>query len=406
MGLSPILIVEDTDFSRLMLERQVQQLGYQSIAVKDGLEAWEVLQNEPINFIITDWMMPRLDGIRLCERVRGANLARYVYIILLTTKGDKSDLITGIEAGADDFMVKPFNPMELKVKIFAGERVLNYEKTLVSRNEELHKANVELSRTYGVIQENLKLAADFQEALLPEKTSLVDGILFESLFVPCEFVAGDIFNFFKLDDNGVVFYLLDVAGHGVAAAMLSFTLSHLIMPMPFGARGMEQPHEPDFLNLNDPVKLARDLNNMFLDRSDDQQYFTMIYGMIDLRRKRVRFTRAGHPPLVYLPAGGEAVSMGKGGLPMGLFPDIELEVEELDYRPGDRIFVYSDGVTECKNSEGARYSLDGLQARITQSRTASLSQTIQRIYQDLRNWKQSSKFEDDISILAIEFPKD
>lgn len=399
MGISPILIVEDTAFSRLMLERQIQRLGYESISAKDGIEAWEILQRQPINFVITDWLMPHLDGIALCERVREAKLARYVYIILLTTKGDKSDLIAGIEAGADDFMVKPFHPMELKVKISAGERVLSYEKALVNRNEEL-------SRTYGVIQENLKLAGDFQGALLPDKTSTLDGILFETLFVPCEFVAGDIFNFFKLDDL-VVFYLLDVAGHGVAAAMLSFTLSHLIMPMPFGTRGLGlEAREPDFLDLKDPEKLARDLNHMFQVRSDDQQYFTMIYGIIDVRRKRVRFTQAGHPPLVYLPADGEAVSLGSGGFPMGLFSRIELEIHEFAYRGGDRIIVYSDGVTECKNPRGERYSLEGLLAMVNQTRQQSLNDTIHLIHQDLRGWNQSKKFEDDLSILAIEFPPD
>ena len=398
MGLSRILIVEDTEFPREMLARQLTQMGYDVVAACNGDEAWDLIQRENINFIITDWMMPRLNGIELCRRIRSASLSRYIYIILLTSKGENRDLIAGMEAGADDFMVKPYNPSELKVRVRAGERVLQYEKTMIERNIKLGQANQELSRAYGVIRKNLKLAGKLHEALLPLETSTLGDIHFESLFVPCEFVAGDIFNFFKLKEGMVIFYLLDVAGHGIPAAMLSFTLSHYITPVPF-----REGSETNFLDFADPIRLAEELNHMFEQRSDGQQYFTLVYGTIDLATQHIQFTQAGHPPLIHLPAGGQAEARGEGGFPMGLFPDVTFDLNEFRYQDGDRIFIYSDGVTECFNPAKKPYTLDRLLEKINETRDQPLKDALRAIKDDLTRWRQSDEFEDDLSLLAFEF---
>ncbi|CAM2065149.1 SpoIIE family protein phosphatase [Sulfidibacter corallicola] len=403
MALSRILIVEDTPFPRAILQRQLMQMGYEVIAVADGTEAWEVMQNEPINFVITDWLMPRMSGIELCRRIRREGFSRYVYIILLTAKGDKNDLIAGLEAGADDFMVKPCNPLELKVKVLAGERVLKYEKTLVDQNRKLELAHQQISEQFATTANNLKLAAKFQKALLPMESATIDQMKFESMFVPCEVVAGDFFNFFKINEEKTAFFLLDVAGHGIPAAMLSFTLSHVISPLPFPPDAQHLGHTGyGFLDFTHPTHLASRLNQIFEVRSDGQQYFTMVYGVIDLAMEQVLFTQAGHPPIIYLPYEGEPCTIGEGGFPMGIFPNTDFDIYSFDFRPGDRLYLYSDGVTGCFDPDGQSYSTERFMDLLAHHRRGSLREGLVKLKQALIEWRGSDQFEDDLSVLAVE----
>lgn len=403
MALSRILIVEDTPFPRAILQRQLQQMGYEVIAASDGTEAWEILQNETINFVITDWLMPNMNGIELCRRIRQHDFPRYIYIILLTAKGDKNDLIAGLEAGADDFMVKPCNPLELKVKVLAGDRVLKYEKTLVDQNRKLEKAHQQISEQFETTANNLRLAAKFQKALLPTESATIDDIRFESMFVPCEVVAGDFFNFFKLNEQRTAFFLLDVAGHGIPAAMLSFTLSHVISPDPFQAQGGAIGHTTyGYLDFNNPVALASRLNQIFEVRSDGQQYFTMVYGIIDKAMEEVYFTQAGHPPIIYLPHDGEPRLVGDGGFPMGVFPDTLFDVYSCPFRHGDRLFVYSDGVTTCFNPKDEPFSTERFMRILDRNRHNPLREGLLVTKEELHEWRLSDQFEDDLSVLAIE----
>lgn len=122
-----ILIVDDELVSRKKVEKLIQILGHETLMAKDGIEGWETWQNERTRMVITDWIMPGMDGLELCKKIREAQGGRYTYVIMVTSKEAVSDLITGMEAGADDFITKPFVKAELAVRIRAGERILSFE---------------------------------------------------------------------------------------------------------------------------------------------------------------------------------------------------------------------------------------------------------------------------------------
>ncbi|MDX2510641.1 MAG: diguanylate cyclase [Desulfobacterales bacterium] len=127
-----ILIAEDDPISRRILEANLLEWGYEVMVASDGGEAWEIIQQpESPNLIISDWMMPRMDGLALCREIRNMEKSEYIYFIILTAKGEKKDIIEGLEAGADDFLVKPFNHEELKCRIRIGERILNLEERIL-----------------------------------------------------------------------------------------------------------------------------------------------------------------------------------------------------------------------------------------------------------------------------------
>jgi len=127
-----ILIAEDDPISRRVLEAHLLEWGYEVVVASDGGEAWEIIQQpESPSLIISDWMMPRMDGLALCREIRTMEKSEYIYFIILTAKGEKKDIIEGLEAGADDFLTKPFNREEMKYRIRIGERIINLERRIL-----------------------------------------------------------------------------------------------------------------------------------------------------------------------------------------------------------------------------------------------------------------------------------
>lgn len=125
-----ILIAEDDLISRRMLQKTLEDLGYSVVSAENGLQAWDIIQKGQIKFVIADWMMPVLDGVELCRKIRLMNEAGYIYFILLTGKDKKEDIIQGLDAGADDYITKPFESEELRVRVMTGVRILDLEKSL------------------------------------------------------------------------------------------------------------------------------------------------------------------------------------------------------------------------------------------------------------------------------------
>lgn len=146
-----ILIAEDEKISRRILEMALTKASYDVGAVEDGVKALESIQKEVPDMLITDWMMPELDGLELCRRIRGLDLSSYVYIILLTALTQKEKIIEGLDAGADDYVTKPFERTELLARVRAGERVIRLEKSLRQKNKELSEALAQVKQLKGLL---------------------------------------------------------------------------------------------------------------------------------------------------------------------------------------------------------------------------------------------------------------
>jgi diguanylate cyclase (GGDEF)-like protein len=135
-----ILIAEDDPVSRRLLEATLRKWGYQVVVCIDGSTAWQAFQQpDAPSLAILDWMMPGMDGVQVCREVRQRPEAPYVYVILLTAKHQKADVITGLEAGADDYVVKPFDANELRMRLRAGQRILDLQDELIFAREELRE---------------------------------------------------------------------------------------------------------------------------------------------------------------------------------------------------------------------------------------------------------------------------
>jgi DNA-binding response OmpR family regulator len=142
-----VLIAEDDPVSRRLLQTYLQKWGYEVAAAENGADAWRLFETAEFPVVITDWMMPEIDGLELIRRVRTVPRSAYVYAVLLTARSQKEDLVEGMEAGADDFLTKPFDRDELRVRLRAAERIIRLEHSLAEQNRALREAQAALDQT-------------------------------------------------------------------------------------------------------------------------------------------------------------------------------------------------------------------------------------------------------------------
>jgi DNA-binding response OmpR family regulator len=146
------LIADDDRGGSLMLSTMLKRWGFEVLSAHDGNTAWNLLQTEPrASIAILDWMMPEVDGPELCRRIRMEDSLKHMYVLLLTSRDTRADLIAGLDAGADDYLVKPFDPDELRARVHVGLRVLSLQERLAQRVQELQEALSQVKQLHGLL---------------------------------------------------------------------------------------------------------------------------------------------------------------------------------------------------------------------------------------------------------------
>jgi sigma-B regulation protein RsbU (phosphoserine phosphatase) len=311
----------------------------------------------------------------------------------------------GKPAGSVHILRDVTRQKRLEAQVEESKRILRLKKDLEERNQKLRESNDKLRQAYSVIKKDLEAGARIQSSLIPQAATTICGVRFDSIFLPSSFVAGDIYNYFRLDENCIGFYVLDVAGHGIPAAMLSVTLSRALSPEGNEDSPLKQfltSQEPPYYRLINPAMVVKALNKRFQADPDTMQYFTMIYGMIDTRDGGMVMTLAGHPPPILVQRGTTAMPIGTGGYPVGMLSHVDFEEERIRLGKGDRLFLYSDGITECANNKGEQYSAQRLTRFLEEGQNLSLRELMKKLEARLHQWRAIEEFGDDITLLAME----
>jgi len=395
-GCMKILIAEDDMVSRKVLQRTLEKWGYNVDAAEDGMEALELYRQGGYSILITDWMMPRLDGVQLVEQVRGIDSKDYVYIIMLTAKSAKYEFIEAMEAGADDFLSKPLDREELRVRLQAARRVIDLERQLSKQNEKLTENNVRMKH-------DLEAAARIQVSLLPDSPPPLDDYEIDWRFNPCDELAGDIFNVFNLDEEMMGLYLLDVSGHGVSAALLAVTLSRLLSPVMDTASLLKSRlKEEPWYQLTEPIEVANQLNKRFQLDPKNSQYFTLIYGLLNKVTGELRYISAGHPAIIHLSKENGGKIVDAPGIPIGIMENSVFEEYRLQLEPGDRFYIYSDGIAEAENLQSEQFGTVRLMETLQEGMSSSLGNSIETMLHKVEKWCGHRSIGDDVSVLAME----
>ncbi|MGH7170348.1 MAG: protein kinase domain-containing protein [Gemmataceae bacterium] len=384
-----ILIADDHELSRFKLQNDLEKWGHEVTVAEDGEQAWELFQKKPYAIVITDWMMPKMDGLELVKMIRAAQRLDYVYIIMLTAKAEKHDIVAGMGAGADDFLTKPFHRDELQVRLRAGIRITNL-------NRELHETNRRLQR-------GREAAAQIQRSFLPMLKPRIAGYDFAWNHKPCAELGGDMFNIVALDEKYVGLYVLDVTGEGVPAALLATTLSRVLFPTSDGTSVLfERSADGSTTRVREPSEVAQELNRRF-GTQEGRQFFTLAYGVLNLESRTFQFTSAGQPPLLHQRAGASPRMLDVEGSAIGMAPDgADFPQRSVQLEAGDRVLLYSDGLPDTLRGDGEVFGAARLLESVQRLSQQSLESLIRSLMEELRDWHGGAEFNDDVSILAFE----
>lgn len=385
-----LLVVDDNEMNRDMLTRRLLRRGFTVITAADGEEALGTIAAHSFDVIILDITMPRVDGMEVLRRVRETTSATDLPIIMATAKNESLDVVRALKMGANDYVTKPLD----------FEVVLARVQTQIS----LKRAREQLKLAHARMKADLDAAARVQQALLPTDLPALPGANCAWRYKACHELAGDAVNIFKVDDEHLCLYVLDVSGHGVPASLLSVSVTRSLTMHADRSSLVRVPREngPGF-RVTDPAVVAHRLNIIYpMSANGANLYFTLCYGILELPTNRFKFVCAGHPGPVLARRDGTVSSITVPGLPIGMLQNAEFEEVTLDLLAGDRLYIYSDGLTEQTNPAGDEFGNDRLQAAVAQQQNLTLDDSLDALIKTITVWHGSDCFNDDLSLAAIE----
>lgn len=400
-----VLVVDDSRLQLRIMRTMLERWGFEVFEAESGTIALDICIESDPDLVLSDWMMPEMDGLEFCRRYRELHSDRYGYFILLTSKSEKGEVAQGLDAGADDFLTKPVNANELRARINAGERVVSMQRQLSEKNREVSEALEELQKVHEAIDNDLRQARTIQQSLVPERVMEIATSRVSLLLQPCGHVGGDLVGMFRPGYDRLGLYSIDVSGHGITSAMVTARVAgYLSSNFPDQNVALEKRFD-QFYAMREPAETAYLLNQRLSADPGVEEYLTMAYVASDLRSGRMRMVQAGHSPPLVLRANGQVEFIGNGGLPIGLVDDVSYDQHEFYLKKGDLMLLYSDGFTEAVMEGGEMLGEDGLAKMFSEcAAVASGPELLQDVFWRLTQGMQdSTSLGDDVSAALLEF---
>ncbi len=383
-----ILLVDDEKLVRMVAKRRLSKLNHRLLEAENGKEALVVLEQEKVDLVLSDWMMPELDGPGLCEAMKQNDRLRSIHFILMTALDQPSQIAEGLTRGADDFLPKSASDQEILARVGAGLRA--------------RQLFLDLEASYHVITEKqaqldneLSSASDFVRSLLPVPGEVAPGIRLSWEFLPSSQLGGDLFQVAQWGDDYLGIMVLDMSGHGTGPALRAVSLA-----MWFKGGHIAQLF-PDF----DPGAIVTRLNaeNPMTDQGD---YFTIWVGVLQHSTGLLRFASAGHPGSILVRNDAPSEVLGAKSWPTGFSPDEIYHTDSVKVRDKDRLYLFSDGIYEVVNAEDEIWGKDRLQQALEKVYTRSMKLGLKSLIHESRAWQADGIFGDDVALIGIEFTRE
>jgi sigma-B regulation protein RsbU (phosphoserine phosphatase) len=375
-----ILVIDDDLVMQMILKNILQAQGYEVFVAQNGTEGIALAQKHHPALVLCDWMMPDIDGLEVCRQVK---LEQNVYssiFILLTSKAAIEDKVKALDHGADDFLSKPIDKSELIASVRAGLRI--------------YQLNQDLQVQKQLLEAELTEASDYIKSLLP--TSLEGSVNISAEFIPSTQLSGDCYDFYWLDHDHLVVYLIDTSGHGVGAALLAISILNLLRSQSFGKDKLYKPDE-----------IMAELNRAFQMSRHNGRYFTMWYGVFKRSQRKLTYASAGHPNgLLIIDGQGtnpEIKKLPSLDIPIGFFPDMEYSCAEVSIPLNSKLYIFSDGVFEVMQENEKIWGMPKFINFLSENFLEAEAINANSILEEIRRESPTAKFDDDVSLLQIHF---
>lgn len=400
-----ILAVDDDVDILDLLEISLDSDGYNVITAGDGLDAIKKAKSHVPDLILLDLMMPKMDGFEVIDNLRADSQTRAIPVIMLTARAQTNEKLQGLDAGADDYITKPFDLKELAARIKA---VLGRTQTTKYINPLIGAMGDWFSET-GVEQlaAHLKTAATIQQRLLPQIPPNIPGFDINGVLRSSTSVSGDFYDFILLDDGCWGIVIADVRGKGIPAALL--------MVMIRTALRLVCRQE------SSPATVIKSVNDLLVIDTEPDLFATMVYGILNPKTLTFTYSNAGHCYPLHLKDAGNGIRRGigikrknstihqlrTGGMVAGSFDFAEFENETVQLQCGDIIFFYTDGITEAeREKDGAFYGEERLLDVIRSSKNLSAEMICKTIEDNLMEFIGRKQQTDDLTLVVLKATKD
>ena len=442
-----VLIVEDSLTQALRLQRVLEQQDYRVTVTRNGREALDALGARRPTLVITDINMPEMDGYELCRRIKDDATICELPVILLTSLSDPEDILKGLECGADNFIVKPYDEEFLLARIqsvlanlelrkqargggqateifFAGQKyqlkserihsidlLLSTYETAVQKNLELSRAKETLEQQAEQLREknaemqaDLEMARELQTAFLPKAAPMFpphvepgqSALRFCHRYFTTTELGGDFFDILPLSDTEAGVFVCDVMGHGVRAALVTAMI-----------RGLVEELKPAAL---DPGRFLTEVNQALcsiLMQTQTPLFATACYLIVDTVRGELRFANAGHPAPFHVQRGtGRVETLSGSSKPspaLGIFDgSLYRTTAQHPLAVGDLVMLYTDGLYEVEGPEDTLYTKNQLFAAVTKRVGEPTPQLFDGLIEEIKDFALQKDFEDDVCVVGID----
>jgi serine phosphatase RsbU (regulator of sigma subunit) len=369
-----IVLIDDSANDLQVTRRFLERRGFDVSAATSGEEGLALAQAITPAAFVVDYRMPGMDGFEVTRRIKADPVLQTIPVLMLTGADTAQAVVEGLESGADDFVTKGSDTEILLARLHALLRMKRYQ-------DQLRKLNHQITR-------DLQIARRVQEALVPNGSFRGPRIEIRSAYIPSETLSGDFYDYFQQDDLTYLF-VADVSGHGLPASILVALLKSYI-------------HTEADANLS-LSSFMTNLNDFLFSVSLPTQFATAQLFRIDSSGNLV-YSNAAHPPFLLLQrSSGRTIVHEAPSHLLGAMPSMVFDENRLQVAAGDTLFVYTDGLTDRRDTTGDFYSIDRIAALMDRERDSDLTTLYELIYDDVTAFAATEEMRDDIAFVITRF---
>jgi sigma-B regulation protein RsbU (phosphoserine phosphatase) len=363
-----ILIVDDLPFNVELLDHVLRAEGFRTLSAGDGAMAFAISRSNQPDLILLDVMMPDESGFETCAKLKSDPLTADIPIIFVSALDDVKNKVKGLKVGGVDYVSKPVHAEEVLARVRVHLRIRENNRAIARQN-----------------QSRLEEFRDAQQAILVRPGDQPDAS-FAVYYQPLEGAGGDFYDVVTVGPGLFGYFVADVSGHGVSAAFLTAAIKALL-------RQYSGP-------LYSPEDTMRGVDAVMRQMLGQEQYLTACYAQWNRSTGRLSVVSAGHPPLILITASGEAQTLKMDSDPLGLFSALVLQRKDLWVSPGDRFFLYTDGLIECSLGGRRRDGIGRLVHSCLLHRKWPLGEAVSEIAGEIRS--DAVCIKDDLLLLGVD----
>jgi len=366
-----ILIVDDNPANVEIFQMRLLANDYDIITATDGEMGLTMAREKHPDLILLDIMMPKMDGLEVCRRLKGDPSLPFMPIILVTAKSESKDVVAGLEAGGDEYLTKPVDHAALVARVKSMLRIKSLHDTVLEQSTQLKK--------------QLKTATKIQSLFWPEIPEIEAGGHIWAVSVPATYVGGDLYDVIPLPDESLLAYVADVSDKGVPAALIMAALSTKI--------------RSESRTQNEIDELLASINNSLYNLISEEGFFASIilvkYWPVS---GKMQLALGGHLQPLWIVEEGIGNIPHLNGISLGIMPNAHFEKKEITLSPGESILLFTDGLIEAENEGKELFGNERLVRYIKEKKGTHIGKGL---LDEIRKWRGNANVNDDLTLLEI-----